>query len=295
MYASLATEKLNAKSRGIDLKGSRDIVRLMNRESAEAVRAVGREGARIARAAEMLRDCLDGGGRALFVGAGTSGRLGVLEAAECPPTFNTPPALVRAAMAGGKNAVFASKEGAEDDARAGRAAAAGLGRGDILVAVAASGVTPFSRAALQAARRAGCRTVLITSNHLAAARAAEVVISPRVGPEIVAGSTRLKSGTAAKLVLNALTTTAMIRLGKVYDGWMVDLKPTSRKLRLRALRLVQVLGRVPPGRAQALFEGSGRSVKLAVLRARTGLGLAQARRLMKDSRGSLRRALARAA
>ncbi|HVA65972.1 MAG TPA: N-acetylmuramic acid 6-phosphate etherase [Elusimicrobiota bacterium] len=291
IYARLATEKLNAKSRGIDLKSPQDIVRLMNQESAAAVRAVGRESANIARAAEELRRRLENGGRALLVGAGTSGRLGVLEAAECPPTFNTPPSLLRAAMAGGKNAVFASKEGAEDDARAGEAAASGLGPKDILIAVAASGVTPFSRAALQAARRARCRTVLVTSNRLAAARAADIVISPRVGPEIVAGSTRLKSGTAAKLVLNALTTTAMIRLGKVYDGWMVDLKPASRKLRLRALRLVQLLGKTSPARAQALFEDSGRNVKLAVLRARLNLGRVPARRLLRENRGNLRRAL----
>ncbi|MHB2026159.1 MAG: N-acetylmuramic acid 6-phosphate etherase [Elusimicrobiota bacterium] len=291
LYAGLSTEKLNPRSRGIDLKSPRAIVEIMNAENAKAVAAVGRKAKDIARAAENLSRCLAQGGRALLIGAGTSGRLAVLEAAECPPTFNTPPKLLRAVIAGGRGAVFLSKEGAEDDARAGRAAAASLGSKDMAIGIAASGLTPFVRAALDAARRKKCRTVLITSNAPLGNRAADIVISLQTGAEIVAGSTRLKSGTAAKLALNAVTTAAMIRLGKVYDGWMVDLRPTSRKLRLRALRLIALLGGVGPAQARALFSASHGGVKPAILMARLGVTLPQARRLIARAGGNLRQAL----
>ncbi|MBI5631379.1 MAG: N-acetylmuramic acid 6-phosphate etherase [Elusimicrobia bacterium] len=290
VYARLPTEKPNPRTRHIDLKSALEIVRVFNREDEGVARAVGREAASLARAAQVAAACLSRGGRLIFVGAGTSGRLGVLEAAECPPTFNTEPGQIQAVMAGGKSSVFRSKEGAEDDPRAGAAAVRGFSAGDVVVGIAASGITPFVQGALEAARRRGCRTVLVTSNGRPAGNPAEITIAPRVGPEVIAGSTRMKSGTAAKLVLNTLTSAAMIRLGKVHDHWMVDLKPTSRKLRLRGVRIICDLGRVSPARAQGLFKKSGWSVKLAVLMARSGLSLSDAR-LALEKAGSLRRAL----
>src|SRR5437899_9717612 len=224
-YARLATERANPKSRALDLLRPREIAALMNREDRRAVRAVGRVRAEIATAVNLIVAALRAGGRLFFVGAGTSGRLGVLEAAECPPTFGTPRRLVQAIMAGGRGAVFRSREGAEDDARAAaRAVGARVRPGDVVVGVSASGVTPFVRAALAAARRRGARTVLVACNPTTTRGApADVIIAPAPGPEVLAGSTRLKAGTATKLVLNTLTTAAMARLGKVYGNRMVDL------------------------------------------------------------------------
>lgn len=291
-YRSLLTEQPNPASRGLDRRALEDIVRLMCREDARVPRAVAAEAPRLARAAALVAECLASGGRLIFVGAGTSGRLAVLEAAEIPPTFGTPPGLVRAVMAGGRGAVFRSKEGAEDDAGEGARQLRRLARrGDAVVGIAASGVTPFVRGALAAARGRGCRTVLVTSNSRAAAREADVLVAPVVGPEVLTGSTRLKAGTAAKLVLNTLTTAAMTRLNKVYDQWMVDLRPSSKKLVFRGVRIVSSLGGVPPARAERLYEASGRHVKTAVVMARLGLDPRAARRRLAAKGGSLRRAL----
>jgi N-acetylmuramic acid 6-phosphate etherase len=290
-YARLPTEKANPRSRDLDLKSPLEVVRLINSEDARVAAAVGREAGKIARAAKAIAGAFRKGGRLVFIGAGTSGRLGVLEAAECPPTYQTAPGQVLAVMAGGRAAVFLSREGAEDDAAAGSRSVSALKSRDVVVGVAASGITPFVRAALAAARKRGCKTVLVTSNGRPQGTPAAITIAPRVGPEVIAGSTRMKSGTAAKLVLNAMTTAAMVSLGKVYDGWMVDLKPTSRKLRLRGARLVRDLGRVPQREAEELFKASGGNVALAVLMARRGLGLPQARARLSRAGGSLRRAL----
>jgi len=267
------------------------IAQAINREDALVALAVSRQSRAIARGMEMLAACLRGRGCVLFLGAGTSGRLAVLEAAECPPTYGTSPREIRAVMAGGKASVFRSKEGAEDDPKAGARAVAGMRRGDAVVGIAASGVTPFVRAALKAARRQGCRTILVTSNGRPPDNPAEMTIAPDVGPEVVAGSTRMKSGTAAKLVLNTLTTGTMVLLGKVYDRWMVDLKPTSRKLRLRGERIISELGVVSAARARSLFRASGWSVKTAVVMARRDLAVGEARKLLACAGGSLRRAL----
>lgn len=291
VYARLPTEQPNPRTRNIDQRSTLGIVRLINAEDRLVPLAVARVAPAIARGVDALAASLAEGGSALFLGAGTSGRLAVLEAAECPPTFNTTPRQVRAVIAGGKRSVFRAKEGAEDRPELGRRAAASVRRGDVVVGVAASGITPFVRAALEEARRRGAVSILVTSNGKPKGVSADIVIAPDVGPEVVTGSTRLKSGTAAKLVLNALTTGAMIKIGKVYDHWMVDLKPTSRKLRLRGERIVADLGRVPPARAAALFRASGGSVKTAVLMARHKLSAADARKLLACAGGSLRRAL----
>lgn len=291
VYARLPTERPNPATRHIDRRDALSIVKLINSEDHRVAVAVGRQARSIAKAAELIAQSLRAGGRVRLVGAGTSGRLGVLEAAECPPTFGTSPREVSAVMAGGKSSVFKSKEGAEDDPVAGRRAVADLKEGDVVVGIAASGITAFARAALLEGRRRGCGTVLITSNKRTPENPAAITIAPDVGPEVIAGSTRLKSGTAAKLVLNTLTTTAMIRLGKVYDHWMVDLKPSSHKLRLRSVRIVCDLGRVVPARAEALLKQAGGSVKLAVVMARRRVSAADAKKLVEAAGGSLREAL----
>lgn len=297
VYRLLPTEQPNPRSRGLDLKSSLQVVRTINAEDARVAAAVGREAATIARAVDLLHSTLRQGGRLLLIGAGTSGRLAVLEAAECPPTFGTPPSLVQAIIAGGRSSVFRAKEGAEDSFQQGfRAVNTRCRPRDIVIGIAASGVTPFVRGGLAAARARSCETILVTSNHKPSMPEARIVICPKVGPEVLAGSTRMKAGTAAKLVLNTLTTAAMIRWGKVYDRWMVDLKPNSRKLKLRAIRMVAELAAVSPKRAQALLRASKGSVKAAVVAAslekRRRNGKVSARSLLTLSGGSLRRALA---
>jgi N-acetylmuramic acid 6-phosphate etherase len=291
-YERLATERANPASRALDRLGARAIAALMNREDARAVRAVGREAARIAAAVDLVVAALSSRGRLFFVGAGTSGRLGVLEAAECPPTFGTPPRLVQAIMAGGRAAVFRSREGAEDDGRAAaRAVRARVRRGDVVVGVSASGVTPFVSGALAAARRLGAQTVLVSCNPARGRAGARVVIAPSPGPEVLAGSTRLKAGTATKLVLNTLTTASMARLGKVYGNRMVDVQPRSRKLRERAARLVEELGGVTRPRARRLLATSDGRVPVAIVMARAGVPAAEAARRVRAAGGSLREAL----
>ena len=296
-YARLATERANPRSHALDRMSARAIAALMNREDRRAVRAVGRVQSEIAAAVEMIVAALRRGGRLFFVGAGTSGRLGVLEAAECPPTFGTSRRLVQALMAGGRGAVFRSREGAEDDrAAAGRAVRARVRRGDVVVGISASGVTPFVRAALTAARGRGARTVLIACN--AAGRVSRsgsgrshIQIVPATGPEVLAGSTRLKAGTATKLVLNTLTTASMAGLGRVYGNRMVDLQPRSAKLRERALRLVAELAGVSRSRARAALKASRGRVRVAIVMAGSGRSAAEAVRALGAAGGSLRTAL----
>lgn len=289
-YARLTTERANTATRDLDVMSARRIAQVMNREDRRAAAAVGRVAGTIGRAVDLIVAALRDGGRLVFVGAGTSGRLGVLEAAECPPTFGTPPGLVQAVMAGGRASVFRSREGAEDDERAAaREVRRRVRAGDVVVGVSASGVTPFVRAALAEARRRRAVTVLVACTPTpAAARLARVVIAPRPGPEVVAGSTRLKAGTATKLVLNTLTTASMARLGRVYGNRMVDLQPRSRKLRARALALVQDLGGVPRARARRALAAAGGRVRLAIVIARTDLAPRAAARALGRAGGSLR-------
>ena len=291
-YERLATERVNPRSARLDRLGARAIATLMNREDRVAVAAVGRVAPAIAAAVDTIVAALAAGGRLFFVGAGTSGRLGVLEAAECPPTFGTRPGLVQAIMAGGRRSVFRSREGAEDDTRAAaRTVRARVRRGDVVVGVSASGVTPFVRAALATARRQGAATVLVQCSAVRGRVAAGVVIRPVPGPEVLAGSTRLKAGTATKLVLNTLTTASMARLGKIYGNRMIDLQPRSAKLRARAERLVAEIAGVGPARARrALREARGR-VRLAIVVARRNLPADAAARALRAAGGSLRSVL----
>jgi N-acetylmuramic acid 6-phosphate etherase len=267
------------------------IAALMNREDRRAVAAVGRVRPHIAAAVKQIVAALQKGGRLFFVGAGTSGRLGVLEAAECPPTFGTPPRLVQAIIAGGRGSVFRSREGAEDDEMAARRVVrARVRRGDVVVGVSASGVTPFVRTALTVARRQGAATVLVACNAEGSRSAANLSVVPVTGPEVLAGSTRLKAGTATKLVLNTLTTAAMAGLGRVYGNRMVDLQPRSAKLYERALGLVAELGGVSRKRARAALRASGGRVRVAIVMASGGGNAVEAARALRAA-GSLRSAL----
>ena len=295
-YERLPTERANRASRALDRLSPLEIAALMNREDRRAVAAVGRVKRAIAAAVGLIVAALARGGRLIFVGAGTSGRLGVLEAAECPPTFNTGPGLVQAVVAGGRASVFRSREGAEDNARdAVRRLRTRARRGDVVVGISASGVTPFVRAALRTARARGCRTVLVACNPSGSLRgAADVLIAPAPGPEVLAGSTRLKAGTATKLVLNTLTTASMARLGKVYGNRMVDLQPRSRKLRERAVRLVAEIAGVSRPRAARALAAAGGHARLALVMARHSLDRRAAARLLGRHRGDLRAALVRA-
>lgn len=291
-YDRLPTERADPRTGQLDRLSAAQIARLMNRADRRAVSAVGRAAPAIGRAVDLIVRALSRRGRLVFVGAGTSGRLGVLEAAECPPTFGTPPSLVQAVIAGGRRSVFRSAEGAEDDGPEGaRQIRRRVRRGDVVVGIAASGVTLFVRAALREARKRGAATALVTCNPQVPASAARVVIALAVGPEVLTGSTRLKAGTATKLALNTLTTASFARLGKVYGNRMVDLRPRSAKLRARALRLVRQLGRVSPREAQRLLAASGASAKVAIAMARLGVDAPEARRRLKRAAGSLRRAL----
>lgn len=295
-YERLLTEQANAASAALDRMTPLGIARLMNREDARAVRAVSQVLPDIAAGVDLIAGALARGGRLLFVGAGTSGRLGVLEAAECPPTFGTPRTMVQAVIAGGRGAVFRSREGAEDDAQAAaRAVGARVRPGDVVVGVSASGVTPFVRAGLAAARRARAATILVACNPAAAGRRgprarrpADIVIAPAPGAEVLAGSTRLKAGTATKLVLNTLTTAAMARLGRVHGHRMIDLQPRSQKLRARAIRLVGDLAGVRPAAARRAFDTAGGRVRVAVVVARTGMSPGRARQALARAGGSLR-------
>jgi N-acetylmuramic acid 6-phosphate etherase len=301
-YDRLATERANPRSRALDRLDARAIARLMNREDRTAVAAVGRVAPAIAAAVDRIVAALAGGGRLFFVGAGTSGRLGVLEAAECPPTFGTRPGMVQAIMAGGRRAVFRSREGAEDDAgAAARAVRARVRRDDVVVGVSASGVTPFVRGALVTAAARGARTILVACNprsgreFVTGPGRSTILIAPAPGPEVLAGSTRLKAGTATKLVLNTLTTASMTRLGKVYGNRMVDLQPRSAKLRARAERLVAEIAAVRPARARRALQQARGRVRLAIVVARRNLPPGAAARALRAAGGSLRAVLERPA
>lgn len=293
-YAELPTEKPNPRSVDLDKLSPEALVRLMNLEDAGAVRAVRKVLPAVAKAVRLGTAVLRAGGGIVFAGAGTSGRLGVLEAAECPPTFNAGPKQVRFVMAGGRSSVFRSREGAEDRGEdAARAIRRSVSGRDVVVGVAASGVTAFARSALKEARALGAKTVLVTCNpDPSLSKLADVVIAIRTGPEVLTGSTRLKAGTATKMALNMITTGAFVGAGKTYGRWMVDLQPRSKKLEERGVRLIKELGGVTDARARSLLRSSGKSVKVAILMARKKLQANEARRLLRSHDGFLRRALA---
>ena len=292
-YHRLPTEQRHPRSADLDRLSSEQLIALMNREDARVVRAVRQQRRQIASAIHLIAHGLRCGGRLFFLGAGTSGRLGVIEAAECPPTFHTKPSMVQALMAGGRRAVFRSQEGAEDRAEdARRLVRRRVRTGDVVVGVAASGVTPFVTAGLAEAAKRGAGTILITCNPRAVS-AAHICIRLSVGPELLTGSTRLKAGTATKLVLNMLTLGTMVRLGKTYGNLMVDVRPTSNKLRARAVTMIRQLTRCSEPDAARLLQASHGQVKSAVVMAAQDLDYPAARRRLARTGGSLRHALAR--
>jgi N-acetylmuramic acid 6-phosphate etherase len=287
------TEAVNAATRGLDRLSSLDLVSAIYREQVAAAVAIEAALPAIARAADRIAAALESGGSLHYFGAGTSGRLGALDAAECPPTFSTPPGMVQAHIAGGPAAMSAAVEGAEDDAAAGEARAArALRAGDAAIGISASGSARFVIAAVARARGAGAVTFALTADGASPlARAAEHAIVVASGPEALAGSTRLGAGTVQKIVLGTLSTAIMVRLGRVYDNLMVDVSATNAKLRRRAQRLVRELTSLEEAPAAELLERAGGSVKVAVVMQRCALDAPAARDRLASARGSLRAAL----
>jgi N-acetylmuramic acid 6-phosphate etherase len=293
-WAGLPTESRNPRSRRLDEMPAARVVALLIDEDRRAVAAAARQVPAITRAALLAARTLESGSRIHFVGAGTSGRLGFLEAAECPPTFGSDPDRIRAVMAGGDGAVFRAVEGAEDRDDEGRREGSRVDAGDLLIGISASSVTPFVRGALAAARGKGARTVLVTCAPGRGLRGlADVVIAVATGPEVLTGSTRLKAGSATKAVLNAITTAAMVRLGKAFENLMVDLRPTNAKLRDRACRIVTTAGGVDRAEAERLLEAAGGEVKTAIVMARRGATPDEARARIARAGGHVRKALAK--
>lgn len=294
---SVPTEQPNPASRGIDVKSAREIVEIIHREDLQAWQAVGTALDAIAAVVEEIVGAFRAGGRLVYVGAGTSGRLGVLDAVECPPTFGVSRDLVTAIVAGGERALTEAVEGAEDSEEEGRDSIrrCGVRARDIVCGIAASGTTPFVWGALEEAALRDATTVLITCNEgwCSGTRAALVdyaIVLP-VGPEVIAGSTRMKAGTASKMVLNMLSTAAMIRWGKVYDNLMVDVVPTNEKLRARALGIVSKVAGVDLARAGELLAAASGDVKTAIVVGRSGVDPKTARELLERHGGILRKAL----
>lgn len=293
--ATLSTERADPRYAAIDRLGTLELARTMNEADATVPEAVAAVLPELAEAIDAVAERLASGGRLRYVGAGTAGRVAVMDAAECPPTFSTPPELVGAILAGGRAAEGGAVEGTEDDAEAGAAAIAaeGIGPADAVVGLAASGRTPFVVAAVREARRRGALTVGLSCNTGAIlSEAAEHAIEVQVGPEVVAGSTRLKSGTAQKFVLNMISTISMIKLGKVYRNYMVDMRVLNTKLADRAVRMIgEITGADRPA-AQAALEAAGNRVKTAVVMIELGLDASAADGLLETSGGRLAGALA---
>ena len=290
------TEQRNPRTTAIDLATPAEIVDLMSAEDRTVGDAVAAQRAPIAATIAFAEAAFRAGGRLFYVGAGTSGRLGVLDASECPPTFGSDPEMVQGIIAGGVPALTRSQEGAEDSPADGERAIdeREVARDDLVVGIAASGTTPFVRGALHRAKARGARTVIVACTPLPPEFIAEVdtAILPIVGPEVVTGSTRLKAGTATKLVLNMITTGAMIRIGKTYGNLMVDLRATNAKLRDRSERIVVEVCGVEREAARALLADAGGSVKTAIVMQKLGVSRASAEAALADAGGVIRRVVA---
>jgi N-acetylmuramic acid 6-phosphate etherase len=295
MLEQLLTEQRNPASAAIDTGGTEAALRIINHEDAKVAAAVEREIPAIARAVDAIAGAIGKGGRLFYIGAGTSGRLGVLDAAEIPPTFGAPPDLVTGIIAGGEPALSRATEASEDDPAAGARDLAGHGftARDVLVGLAASGRTPYVLGAIAEARRLDAVTVGIScTSDSELARSAAIAITPLVGPEVIAGSTRLKAGTAQKLVLNMLSTAVCIRLGHVYGNLMVNVQPKNSKLADRARRIITAAAEVSQEKAAELLEASGGRVAVAIVMSRKGCARGEAERLLSDAGGRVSSALA---
>lgn len=292
--STLLTEQRNLSTVDIDSQSTLEILKTINAQDKLVPLAVEKELPHIAAAVEIIVECLKGGGRLIYVGAGTSGRLGVLDAVECPPTFGTSPDMITGLIAGGKEAMFRSVEGAEDNTEQASTDLAALHpkAGDVVCGIAASRRTPFVVAAIEKARALGARTIYITTNPRSEFNIdVDVAICPEVGPEVIMGSTRMKSGTAQKLVLNMLTTAAMIRLGKVYENMMVDLQLTNQKLVERAKRILMTATGASYEQAAKALEQAGGHVKTAIVMVKLGVEAAVARKKLEATNGFVREAL----
>jgi N-acetylmuramic acid 6-phosphate etherase len=293
-FARLATEATHPRAARLDTLPPEAIAALMLAEEAKAVRAAQERAPEIGRAARLVADRLAAGGRMVYVGAGTSGRLGTLDAVECVPTFGVPPSRLVPIIAGGPSALTRSVEGAEDNTRDAeqRMRRAAVGPTDVVCGIAASGVTPFVRAALEYARFRRAATIFVTCGAVDVAGTgpapADVVIALETGPEVIAGSTRLKAGTATKVVLNAISTAAFVLLGKTYGGLMIDVRPTNAKLWARAARMVSALSGLDDAGARRLIEKAGGRAKVALVMHHAGVSAARARELLVAKKGSLR-------
>lgn len=293
----LTTEQVNRQTLHIDECDTAGMLRLINNQDSLVPAAVAEEIPHIAAAVDVIVAAFRSGGRLFYVGAGTSGRLGILDASECPPTYGTDPDMVQAYIAGGDTAMRTAVEGSEDSEEGGveLVRRVGVRAGDVVVGITASGGAPFVLAAVRESHRLGAHTVgLVTNPHSQLEKLVDISIAPQVGPEVIIGSTRMKSGTAQKLVLNMLTTCAMIQMGKVYGNLMVDLRPTNRKLRDRARRIIGYATGVDRDTAGKYLGKSGGNTKLAILMIRTGLDSSAAREVLESAGGKLKRAIQQA-
>jgi N-acetylmuramic acid 6-phosphate etherase len=290
----LLTEQVNLNSANLDRLSTLDLVDLFNKEDINTLNAIAGARQELADAIDLIAANLRQGGRLFYIGAGTSGRLGVLDAAECPPTFCTPPELVQGILAGGAGALVKSSEGLEDIASDGAQAMVDnhIGEHDVVVGITAGGTTPYVHGAIESAKQRGAKTVFIAcvpANQVASI--ADIDIRLPVGPEIVSGSTRLKSGTVTKMALNILSTGSMVKLGKVYGNRMVDVAVTNTKLLDRALQMIQDLTQLERDAASELLEASGRSVKVALLMHWTKTDRSKAEAILAQNQGQLRSAV----
>lgn len=290
----LLSERTNPRTRNIDRLPAIDIIRLISSEDAKVAGAVKKEIPYIARAAEMVAATLKRGGRLFYIGAGTSGRLGVLDASECPPTFGTDPSIIKGIIAGGNKSLTRSREGVEDNiAEAVKdIKRQKIGSRDIVIGITASRRTPYVLAGLREAKQLGASTIFLTCNpRKDAPREFDLAICPLVGPEVIAGSSRMKAGTAQKMILNMITTSAMILNGRVYGNRMIDLRATSEKLIERSKRVIMDVCKVDYAAAKTLLKRAGGSVKTAIVMELGALTRAQAERLLKEADGYVNRAL----
>jgi N-acetylmuramic acid 6-phosphate etherase len=294
MIKPKATEQRNPRTRGIDAKPTIEILRMIHREDASVANAVASALPAITRAVNAIASALQRGGRLFYVGAGTSGRLAALDAAEIPPTFGTPPRVVQAVIAGGPRALTHAVEGAEDDrAKAAKdLAARGLNASDVVVGIAASGGTPYVLGALAFAKKKGATTIGLTSNpRTPITQVSQISIVTPTGPEAITGSTRMKAGTAQKVVLNMLSTATMIRLGRVYDNWMIGVALTNRKLQARGLRILMEVSGASVAESTRALRQSGHNLAVALIMLKTGASAGQAKRLLRATHENVHHAL----
>jgi N-acetylmuramic acid 6-phosphate etherase len=288
------TEEINPRTKDIDQRSTIEIVRLINKEDASVAEAVTKVLDRIAAGVDLILSRLKSGGRLIYIGTGTSGRLGVLDASECPPTFGVSPDLVRGVIAGGFDALHRSVEAAEDDPQAAARdlQAISLSQNDAVVGISASGNTPYTLGAIESARTIGSATIAVTCNpNSKMAAAADVSIAPVVGPEAIAGSSRMKAGTAQKMILNMLSTGTMIKLGLVYSNLMSNLRATNEKLRRRACAILAEEAAISAEEAMRYFESAGEDLRIALLMARVGVSRLESEQLLEAHGNSVRRAL----